>query len=111
MSAKIPRRFRLAGQTAALALAVGAIGVGAAGTAHAGDGATFHSVMVDCSSTYFYRNYNPGTDDFTDPSGAPYVYGQMVNIRTGDERSGPRGVRAYQNEWGWFSRNCLQGYH
>ena len=38
MSAKTPRRFRLAGQTAALALAVGAIGVGAAGTAHAGDG-------------------------------------------------------------------------
>lgn len=110
MSAKTPRRLRLAGQTAALALAVGAIGVGAAGTAHAGDGATFHSVMIDCTSTDFYRNYNPPTDDFSDPDGT-YYYGQYVNIRTGDERSGERGTRAYQNEWGWFSRMCLQGYH
>jgi hypothetical protein len=110
MPAKTPRRLRLAGQTAALALAVGAIGVGAAGTAHAGDGATFHSVMIDCPSTDFYRNYNPPTDDFSDPDGK-YYYGQYVNIRTGDERSGERGTRAYQNEWGWFSRMCLQGYH
>jgi hypothetical protein len=103
-------RFRATGRLAVLALAAGALGAGLTGTAHAGDGASFHSVMIDCPSTYFYRNYNPGTDDFSDPDGQ-YVSGQFVNIRTGDERSGPRGVRAYQNEWGWFSRNCLQGYH
>ena len=32
--------------------------------------------MVDCSSTYFYRNDNPATDDFSDPSGATDLYGQ-----------------------------------
>src|SRR3954468_12013093 len=110
MSGRIPRRLGLAGTTAALALSAGALGVGAAQSAHADNGATFHSVMVDCPSTDFYRNYNPYTDDFSDPDGT-YYYGQYVNIRTGDERSGPRGTRAYQNEWGWFSRNCLQGYH
>jgi hypothetical protein len=110
MSGTTPRRFRFAGHAAALALAVGAIGAGAAGTAHAGDGASFHLVMVDCPSTDFYRNYNPPTDDFSDPHGT-YYYGDQVKIRTGDERSGERGVRGYTDAWGWFSRTCLQGYH
>jgi hypothetical protein len=110
MSHTTPRRVRLAGHAAAVALAVGAIGAGVAGTAHADNGATFHPVMVDCPSTDFYRNYNPATDDFSDPDGT-YHYGDVVSIRTGDERSGPRGVRGYTNAWGWFSRNCLQGYH
>ena len=107
---RVLRRLRLAGTTTALTLSVAAISVGAAQTAHAGNGATFHPVMVDCQSTIFYRNYNPSTDNFSDPAGT-YYYGQYVSIRTGDERSGPRGVRGYENEWGWFSRNCLQGYH
>jgi hypothetical protein len=113
------RRSRLAGlagPAAAAALAIGAIGaigggsVAAAPAAHADNGATFHSVMVDCASTQFYRNYDPSSDNFSDPV-ATYTYGQLVSIRTGDERSGPRGVRGYENMWGWFSRNCLQGYH
>jgi hypothetical protein len=106
----LTRRARLAGALAGATLAATAFGVATAPAGHADNGATFHSVMVDCASTQFYRNYNPYTDDFSDPDGT-YYYGQYVNIRTGDERSGPRGVRAYQNEWGWFSRNCLQGYH
>lgn len=105
-----PRRLRPARTLAAVALSAGALGVMTAPAAHAAGGADFHPVMVDCQSTRFYRNYNPGTDDFSDPDGT-YTYGQYVNIRTGDERSGPRGVRGYENEWGWFSRNCLQGYH
>jgi hypothetical protein len=105
----LTRRARLAALAGA-ALAVTAVGVATAPAGHADNGASFHAVMVDCASTQFYRNYNPHTDDFSDPDGT-YYYGQYVNIRTGDERSGPRGVRAYQNEWGWFSRNCLRGYH
>jgi hypothetical protein len=110
MSRQTSRRARLAGYTAALTLAAGAIGAGAAQTAHADNGATFHLVMIDCASTDFYRNYNPSTDDFSDPHGT-YYYGDQVKIRTGDERSGPRGTRGYTDAWGWFSRMCLQGYH
>lgn len=111
MSERIPRtRFRAAQAVAALALSGGAMTLATAPAAHADNGATFHLVMVDCASTQFYRNYNPSTDDFSDPV-ATYTYGQYVHIRTGDERSGPRGTRGYENMWGWFSRNCLQGYH
>ena len=56
------------------------------------------------------RQLQPEHRDFSDEAGT-YYYGQYVNIRTGDERSGPRGVRDYENAWGWFSRNGLQGYH
>lgn len=106
------RGSRLARYTAAAALTIGAAGVaiGTAQTAGADNGATFHLVMVDCTSTVFYRNYDPSSDNFSDPDGT-YYYGDQVRIRTGDERSGPRGVRGYTNAWGWFSRNCLQGYH
>ncbi|MDO8185215.1 hypothetical protein Q5424_01725 [Conexibacter sp. JD483] len=102
---KTPRKL-LAAAVASTMIA----GAVAAPSATAGDAGTYtHWESITCQSGQFYRNYNAGSDSFSDPYGATLPTGTRVQIR--DEpyrREGSRGVRAYQyNAWGYFSINCL----
>jgi hypothetical protein len=69
-----------------------------------------HCETVTCSSAQLYRNYNPNTDNFSDPFNT-VTYGMVLNVHNApDRRFGPRGVRIYNSGiWGFVSGNCVSG--
>ncbi len=80
-----------------------------------GYGVYFHCestiVRSGCTPTTFWLNYNPTTDNFSDPSGHKLNPPEQVSVR--DEpyrRYGPRSVRAeHDGIYGFYSMNCVSG--
>lgn len=61
--------------------------------------------------TTFWLNYNPTTDDFSDPNGHTLNPPEQVSVRNEPyRRYGPRSVRAeHDGRYGFYSKNCVSG--
>jgi len=92
-------------------LMAGGLALVPSGTASAEpcNGTYTHCETNHCVAATFYRNYDPGSDHFTNEYGDQLVQGEQGNIR--DEpyrRYGPRGVRAmHGGQWGFYSTTCF----